>query len=185
MPSSLFAAASPGLGLLAEAMVQRNGKLTMQHDEQWLLNQPSYLGAMLSPKSLDGYKPKNASIPKWLDFWLYGPPEIRSSDPSVNWYCWLFAMVFGRTEHDATWNNKKHWQAKLGLRGAPKKGAVLMSFNSACLIFMYILFLFVPFHQVYTKGIKPYRARLAGEGALSEAPSAKAKPSGWRAAFRR
>lgn len=167
-------------------MPARSDKLVMEHDEQWLLNQPGYFTAMISPKSLEGYKPKNKSIPKWLDFWCYGPPEIRSSDPSVNLYCWLFAMIFGRTEHDTKWNNKNHWQAKVGLRGSPKKGAVLQSFNTLCLIFMYIFFMVLPFHQMYTKGYKPYRARLADEALLSEqATPAKAKPSGWRAAFRK
>ena len=36
--------------------------------------QPSYLRAMIDPKSMIGYVPKNKSIPAWLDYICYGPP---------------------------------------------------------------------------------------------------------------
>lgn len=99
------------------------------------LRQPGYLKALMEPASLDGYEPKWSGkdgykfswIPPWMDYWLFGPPVIRDSSPGV------MAMIFGRTEHDKEWNPKP-------------KGPLQMSFNNLCLIFMYILFMYVPFH---------------------------------------
>lgn len=149
----------------------------MPHDPDWLLHhQPSYIRAWWNPKSLWGYKPKNKRIPAWLDYSLYGPPEVRSSDPYENVWCGLFAVVFGRTEHDTTWNSKNTWQGRMGLRGTPKKGMALRSFNSLVLICMYILFLYVPFHKIYWKGYVPYRQSLAEQQGAA-APAAQAGTS--------
>lgn len=107
-------------------------------DSDFQTRQPGYLRAIIDPSSLKGYKPKNKGLPLWLDYSLYGPPAVRDSSPGV------MAMIFGRTEHDTEWNPKK-------------KNVVLRSFNTLCLIAMYIFFMYLPYHRIYYDGIKPFR----------------------------
>ena len=101
--------------------------------------QPTYIRALLQPSSLRGYARKNKSLPAWLDYSLYGPPVIRDSSPGA------MAYIFGRTEHDTNWK---------------KKSAIQRGINAAFLIAAYIFFLYVPFHLIITKGVKPYRSEL-------------------------
>ena len=101
--------------------------------------QPTYIRALLQPSSLRGYARKNKSLPAWFDYWLYGPPVIRDSSPGA------MAYIFGRTEHDTNWK---------------KKSAIQRGINAAFLIAAYIFFLYVPFHLIITKGVKPYRSEL-------------------------
>ena len=53
------------------------------------------------------------------------------------------AMVFGRTEHDTVSNPKK-------------KNTLTRAFNTLCLIFMYVLFIYYPYHRIYWDGMKPH-----------------------------
>ena len=130
----------------------------MSHTSDFLQRQPGYLQSILNPATLRGYAPKNKSIPLWLDYCLYGPPSIRDSDPTTSAWCWLFAILFGRTEHDTEWNGKG-WKV---LRGSPKKGPLLRGFNGLCLVFMYILFMYLPFHRIYWDGMKPHWRQASG-----------------------
>ena len=99
--------------------------------------QPSSLRAILVPSSLDGYQAKTRSLPRWLDYVLFGPPAVRDSSPGS------MAFIFGRTEHDAAWNPSP-------------KGPVTRAFHAMFLSLAYLLFLIVPFHFIYSLGVKPY-----------------------------
>eukprot|EP00322_Chrysochromulina_rotalis_P025702 CAMPEP_0115861174 /NCGR_PEP_ID=MMETSP0287-20121206/17518_1 /TAXON_ID=412157 /ORGANISM="Chrysochromulina rotalis, Strain UIO044" /LENGTH=155 /DNA_ID=CAMNT_0003315543 /DNA_START=30 /DNA_END=497 /DNA_ORIENTATION=- len=105
--------------------------------------QPSYMRALFQPSCLRDYKPKNKSTPKWLDYWLYGPPAVRDSSPGG------MAVIFGRTEHDKDYYPNG-------------KSTLLRSFNGLFLICAYIFFLYVPYHMIYMDGIKPYREAMLG-----------------------
>ena len=87
--------------------------------------QPSYWRAILQPSSLDGYEAKQANLPRWLDYALFGPPAVRDSSPGA------MAYIFGRTEHDVKWNPKK-------------KGPLTRGFNAIFLIASYIFFCVLP-----------------------------------------
>ena len=108
-------------------------------NDDFAIRQPSYVRAIFQPASLRGYRPKTKRLPLWLDYILYGPPVIRDSSPGS------MAMVFGRTDHDTTWNRKP-------------KGTLKRSFNGLALIAAYIFFFFVPIGLIYQQGIKPYHA---------------------------
>jgi len=110
----------------------------MTSTEEFNRKQPGYIYAMLSPSSLKGYGAKHNNIPKFLDYWLFGPPAVRDSSPGG------MALIFGRTDHDTNWNKKP-------------KGTLVRAFNSLFLIAMYICFLYVPFHRIYYDGVRPYR----------------------------
>ena len=134
----------------------------MAADVPFSQRQPGYLQAALHPETLRGYVPKNTSIPAWLDYALYGPPAVRDSSPDTSIVCWVFAVVFGRTEHDKQWNPKK-------------KSALTQGFNSLCLVFMYILFMYLPWHYMYFSGIKPYHGQTPEVQLPSEMPVGSCK----------
>ena len=105
--------------------------------DAFIYRQPGYIQAMLSPSSLRGYAAKYKGLPKWLDYWLFGPPVIRDSTPGG------MAYIFGRSEHDKDWNPNG-------------KGKATRGFNALFLICMYICFVYVPFHRIFYDGIQPY-----------------------------
>jgi len=118
-------------------------------DVPFAQRQPGYLQAVYSPSSLRGYAPKNKGIPKWLDYWLYGPPIVRDSSPHA------MAYVFGRTEHDKEWNKTP-------------KGSVNRLFKSTFLILAYIFFFICSFGSIartiaeYHKGVPPPAVSIKG-----------------------
>ena len=111
----------------------------MPEEVDFIYRQPGYLQAVFSPESLRGYEPKKMikGCPVWLDYWLFGPPVIRDSSPGG------MAYIFGRTEYDTEWNKTK-------------KGPLTRGFHMLVLLAAYVFFFYVPFHEIYFGGIKPY-----------------------------
>lgn len=116
--------------------------------DEFARRQPSYFTAIMDPTSLRGYTHKQLAglkwTPLWLDYAMFGPPLIRDSSPG-----WM-AAIFGRTDHDTKWNPKK-------------KGTLKRAWNSLCLIAIYIFLMYVPAHEMWFRGIKPYFWPIATE----------------------
>jgi hypothetical protein len=110
----------------------------MPEEVEFIYRQPGYIRAVISPSTLRGYEPKKMfPCPLWLDYWLFGPPIIRDSSPGG------MAMIFGRTEYDTEWNKTK-------------KGPLVRGFNFLVLLAAYVFFLYIPYHEIYFRGIRPY-----------------------------